>query len=70
MQNSTLPLLQFRSKELSNQIARQHADDSFDGDSRFRAFRGIFNGLLFSSILWGVLAFTVYTVYNMVAGTH
>jgi hypothetical protein len=30
----------------------------------------ILRSVFFSTVLWGGLAFTVYTVYTMVLGTH
>ena len=67
MQNTSFPLLQFRSKDLSSQPSRQQAGANFfDLHPVIDIVRSVF----LSSLLWIFLAFTVYTVYNMIAGSR
>ncbi len=67
MQNPSLPLLQFRSKDLSSQPTRpQTGEGFFDLHPVVDIVRSVF----LSSLLWVCLAYTVYTVYNLIAGSH
>jgi hypothetical protein len=65
MENTTLPLLQFRSKELSNPIPRQSSSTGFFD---LHPIAVIVRSLFLSSVLWVLLAIAVYTVYTMIVG--
>jgi hypothetical protein len=67
MENTTLPLLQFRSKELSSQISRQSSSKGFFD---LHPIAVIVRSLFLSSLLWAFLAIVVYTVYTMIVGAH
>lgn len=67
MQNPSFPLLQFRSKELSTHPVRQDAEQGFFDT---HPVGDLVRSLLVSSVLWGLLAFAVYTVYTMIVGAH
>ncbi|MDQ2832510.1 MAG: hypothetical protein M3Y50_01975 [Acidobacteriota bacterium] len=64
MRNPSFPLIQFRSKELSSQPAHRSS-----GDSSFQAhpLTDVVRSVFVSSLMWGFLAITVYTVYSMIA---
>ena len=71
MQNSSLPLLQFRSKDLPN-LASPH-DSPISGAEGFfdlHPVGAVARGLFLSLLLWVLLAFVVYTVYTMIVGAH
>ena len=67
MQNSSFPLLQFRSKEISSQSSRRISGESF---FYIHHVGDIVRSLFLSSLLWVFLAIAIYTVYTMIVGTH
>lgn len=67
MQNPSFPLLQFRSKELSSPTPRQSLQSGFFD---VHPLADIVRSVFLSSLLWVFLAFAVYMVYTMIAGTH
>jgi hypothetical protein len=67
MQNPSFPLLQFRSKDLSSASPRQGLQAGFFD---LHPVADIVRSVFVSSLLWAFLAFAVYTVYTMIAGSH
>lgn len=64
MRNPSFSLIQFRSKDLSSLPSKQNSGDHF-----FHAhpLSDVVRSVFVSSLLWGFLAITVYTVYSMIA---
>jgi hypothetical protein len=63
MQTPSLPFFQSRYKSIIHRDASQETGEGYFDTHQVGA---IVRGLFLSSILWGLIAITVYTVYNMI----
>jgi hypothetical protein len=67
MQTPTFPALQSRYKSFTG---RRFQRDTNPGFFDLHPVVEVVRSLFLSSLLWALLAATVYTVYTMIAGTH
>jgi hypothetical protein len=67
MQTPSFPLIQSRYKSIIHRSARQSTGEGYFDTHQVGA---IFRGLFLSSILWALIAITIYTVYTMIVGSH
>ena len=66
MQASTILSWRSRNREAQPEFSWTRKESFFDKHQVGEIVRG----LVFSSVLWGLLAVGVYAVYSMVLGTH
>jgi hypothetical protein len=67
MQTPAFPALQARYRSFTHRGSHETAASRY---LQTHAVGGIVRGLFMSSLLWMLIAFTVYTVYTMVLGTR
>jgi hypothetical protein len=67
MQTPAFPALQSRFKSFTERSSHRSSTTGFFAN---HAVVDVVRSLFLSSILWAILAITVYEVYSMIVGTH